>query len=212
MAQSPVRALKLYGVAASESRSSNSLADGTTAVHFRQVAAIVEAADYSRIDVTPEELTRYRSIIGEVHAHSPVLPAPPGTVFRSEDTLTRWLELHYFTLVEALGEVEGHSAARLTLSVGKSPADDEAAKKFLTLASEALRSFRKNSAATITHPQTDDDQEGGIITTASFLVVTEAWQEFADSVAAEAKKHREFDFRLTGPWPPYDFVQMQFGG
>lgn len=210
MAQSPVKALRLYGVAASDSRSGAPMADGSSVVHFRQISAIVEGGNYSKVDVTAEELQKYQQIVEEVYAHSPILPAPPGTVFKSEDTLTRWLELHYFSLVEALGQVEGHSAARITLSMSESPGNDEAGKKFQTLASDALRNFRKSAAATVTHPLVDG--ENGIVAKASFLVETDKWQEFADAVAAEAKRHREFDFQLTGPWPPYDFVQMKFGG
>lgn len=210
MAQGSVKALRLYGVAAADARSGGSLAEGTSLVQFRQISAIVEMADYSKVPLTADEITKYVRIVEQVYAHTPVLPAPPGTVFRSQDNLSRWLELHYFTLVEALGHVEGHSAARLTLSVGETPKNDEAAKKFETLASEALRSFRKSSAATITHPLAGDAD--GTVAVASFLVETEKWQEFADAVAEEAKRHREFEFRMTGPWPPYDFVQMQFGG
>jgi hypothetical protein len=210
MAQSPVKALRLYGVAASEIRGATSLAEGTSLVHFRQLAAVVEEGDYTKIEITAEELQKYQLVVEEVYSHTPILPAPPGTVFKSQETLVRWLELHYFSLVEALGQVEGHTAARLTLSVGEAVKNTEATKKFQTLASDALRSFRKSSAATVTHPPLDG--EDGIIVKASFLVETERWQEFADAVAAEAKRHREFDFNLTGPWPPYDFVQMQFGG
>ena len=210
MAQSPVNALRLFGVAASDGKGTGPLADGTDVVHFRQISAVVQDSDYAKIEVTAEELQKYLAIVEEVFTHTPILPAPPGTVFRSQDNLMRWLELHYFTLVEALAQVDGHAAARLTLSVGATPRNEEATKKFQTLASQALRGFRKNSAATITHPPTDSAD--GMIVTASFLVETEKWQEFADAVAAESRKHREFDFNLTGPWPPYDFVQMQFGG
>lgn len=210
MAQSSVNALRLYGVAASDSKAT-SLAAGTSVVHFRHVSAIVEPSDYAKIEINAEELKKYTAVIEEVFANSAILPAPPGTVFRSHDNLLRWLELHYFTLVEALGQVDGHSSARLVLSVADAPKNDEAAKKFQTLASEALRVFRKTSAATMTHPM-DEDGDGGVIARASFLVETDKWDEFSAAVEAAAKQHREFDFRLTGPWPPYDFVQMQFGG
>ncbi len=209
MAQSSVKALRVYGVAASDSKTA-SLAAGTTVVHFRHISAVVEAADYSKIEITPEELQRYTSVVEEVFAHSTILPAPPGTVFRSHDNLLRWLELHYFTLVEALGQVEGHGEARLVLSVAEAPKNDEAAKKFQTLASETLRVFRKSSAATMVLPTDEGDE--GVVARASFLVETDKWQEFSGAVEAAAKQHREFDFRLTGPWPPYDFVQMQFAG
>lgn len=201
--------MRLYGVASSDI-GNGSLAPGTSVVHFRQVSAVVEVGDYSKVGVTAGELEKYRRIVEEVYAHTPILPAPPGTVFKSEDTLIRWLELHYFSLVEALGQVDGHSGARLTLSVGQAPKNDEATKKFETLASDALRNFRRNAAATVTHPAIDGEQ--GLIAKASFLVETDKWQEFADAVEKEAANHREFEFKLTGPWPPYDFVQMQFVG
>jgi hypothetical protein len=210
MAQGPLTALRLYGVAASDSRSATSLAAGTSVVQFRGLSAIVEPSGYSRVDVNPEELSKYIRIVEEIHSHTPILPAPPGTVFRSRENLTHWLELHYFTLTEAIGQVEGHNAARLTLSVAESPKNEEAGKQFAALAAEALRSFRPHAAATVTYPL--DAAEEGVIAKASFLVEVDKWKAFADAVGEEAKRHREFDFRLTGPWPPYDFVQMQFGG
>jgi hypothetical protein len=209
MAQGSLSALRLYGVAASDSKAV-SLAADTSVVQFRHIAAIVEPAEYSKAEITGEELERYTRIVEEVYAQTTILPAPPGTVFKSRDNLLRWMELHYFTLVEALGQVEGHSAGRVVLSVAEAPKNDEAAKKFQTLASEALRTFRKSSAATMTHEL--DEADEGVIAKASFLVDSEKWQEFADAVSAEAKRHREFEFHLTGPWPPYDFVQMQFAG
>ena len=45
-----------------------------------------------------------------------MLPAPPGTVFRTRENLARWLELHYFTLTQAIGMVEGHGEARLKIT------------------------------------------------------------------------------------------------
>lgn len=210
MAQSAVSALKLFAVAASETRGSAALADGTEIVQFRGLCGVVERAEYAKVDVNAEELAKYLRIVEEVHTHTPALPAPPGTVFRSRENLTRWLELHYFTLNEALGKVEGHRTARVTLSVADAPKSDEAGKKFQTLASDALRTFRTHAAATVTHAVSDGD--GGIVAKASFLVENERWEGFAAAVAEEAKRHGEFDFDLTGPWPPYDFVQMQFDG
>ena len=38
------------------------------------------------------------------------------------------------------------------------------------------------------------------------------WQAFKDNVSKEAERQSALAFRVTGPWPPYDFVRMQFGG
>jgi Gas vesicle synthesis protein GvpL/GvpF len=47
---------------------------------------------------------------------------------------------------------------------------------------------------------------------ASFLVDRSRWREFADAVAGEARRASGLELALSGPWPPYDFVRLEFGG
>jgi hypothetical protein len=210
MAQNTV-ALRLYGVAAVESGHAMSLADGTTLVHFRALAAIVEPSPYAVSRLEDAEMAKYLTVLEEAQAHSAVLPAPPGTIFQSQPTLTRWLELHYFTLTEALSVIDGHAAARVSVtSQGKQPEDSR--KSFAALAAESLRLLRSQAAATVTLPKADGDEEEGVLARASFLVDTQRWQAFKDTVSKEAQRQDSLDFQVTGPWPPYDFVRMQFGG
>jgi hypothetical protein len=141
-----------------------------------------------------------------------VLPAPPGTVFQSQSTLTRWLELHYFTLTEALSVVEGHGAARVSITTKGKQDTGDAGKSFAALAAESLRTLRSQAAATVTLAKTEGDEEDDVIARASFLIDTQRWQAFQDIVSKEAGRQSALSFRVTGPWPPYDFVRMQFGG
>ena len=210
MAQNTV-ALRLYGVAAVESGHAMSLAEGTTLVHYRALAAIVEPSPYAVSKLEDAEMSKYLAVLEEAQAHSAVLPAPPGTVFQSQPTLTRWLELHYFTLTEALSVIDGHAAARVSVTtLGKQQEDSR--KSFAALAAESLRLLRGQAAATVTLPKADGDEEEGVLARASFLVDTQRWQAFTDTVSKEAQRQDSLDFQVTGPWPPYDFVRMQFGG
>jgi hypothetical protein len=200
----------MYGVAAVESGNAASLADGTRLVHYRALAAIVSPSPYSVSTLEADETSNYLAVLEEAFSHSSVLPAPPGTIFKSEATLTRWLELHYFTLTEALAVVEGHAAARVSVTTpGKR--QDDSGKTFASLAAESLRLLRSQAAATVTLPKADGDDEGGVVARASFLIDTQRWQAFKDIVSKEAERHGSLDFEVTGPWPPYDFVRMQFG-
>ncbi|HEX7596261.1 MAG TPA: GvpL/GvpF family gas vesicle protein [Gemmatimonadaceae bacterium] len=209
MAQNTV-ALRLYGVAAVESGQAMSLAEGTTLVHYRALAAIVEPSPYTISKLEDQEMSKYLAVLEEAQAHSSVLPAPPGTIFQSQPTLTRWLELHYFTLTEALSVIEGHAAARVSVtSQGKQ--EEDSRKSFAALAAESLRLLRSQAAATVTLPKADGDEEQGVLARASFLVDTQRWEAFKDTVSKEAKRQGSLDFQVTGPWPPYDFVRMQFG-
>ena len=201
----------MYGVAAVESGQAMSLAEGTTLVHYRALAAIVEPGPYSASPIGDDDMGNYVRVLEESHSHAAVLPAPPGTVFQSQSTMMRWLELHYFTLTEALAVVEGHTAARVSITTHGSQEDDSG-KSLAGMAAESLRLLRSQAAATVSLPMADGDNEDGVVARASFLIDTQRWQAFTDTVSAEAKRQTGLDFRVTGPWPPYDFVRMQFGG
>jgi len=187
-----------------------SLAEGTTLVHYRALAAIVEPSPYTVSKLEDPEMAKYLAVLEEAQVHSAVLPAPPGTIFQSQPTLTRWLELHYFTLTEALSVIEGHAAARVSVtSQGKQ--EEDSRKSFAALAAESLRLLRSQAAATVTLPKAEGDEEEGVLARASFLVDTQRWEAFKDTVSKEAQRQESLDFQVTGPWPPYDFVRMQFG-
>jgi hypothetical protein len=212
MAQASLNALRLYGVAAVESGHTDTLAEGTVLTHYRALAAIVEPCGYSAVNLDDGEMTKYLRVLEEAHAHGAVLPAPPGTVFQSKNTLTRWLELHYFTLTEALAVIEGHAAARVSITTQDRKDDADAQKSYAALAAESLRLLRAQAAATVTLPRADGDDEEGVVARASFLIDSQRWKSFQDLVSKEAQRQGSLDFKVTGPWPPYDFVRMQFGG
>jgi hypothetical protein len=51
----------------------------------------------------------------------------------------------------------------------------------------------------------------GLVLSAAYLVEQDQWKEFAAQVEEQGRRAPNFRFELTGPWPPYDFVQMQIG-
>lgn len=218
MAQTPLTSLRFYGVAAHDPTSGHELAEHTTLVQLRSLAAVVAPSKYARIALDEREMNDYNRVLEEVQAHTSVLPAPPGTVFKSRDSLLRWLELHYFTLTQTMSAVEGHGQARLTAtkSAGVDPSGwtgdeaKESAKQLVAAASQSMRILRGQAAATIVLPVAENEKR--IISQASFLVELEHWDKFAELVEKEDIRQTALDFRLSGPWPPYDFVKMQFGG
>jgi len=52
----------------------------------------------------------------------------------------------------------------------------------------------------------------GLVLTAALLVERDLWKEFMTTVQAQRDEHPKLKFEVTGPWAPYDFVRMQFGG
>ena len=172
---------------------------------FRDIAAVVRPA-------TPG--AAHRDVIAALHRQTAVLPAPAAVVARDRSSILRWLEVHHVALCEALTFVDDRCGARVhvtrsTVAASSGGPLTAAPLDLDAVATELFRALRRHAvAATIVrHPVTEIERATG-----AFLVETDQWGAFADAVAAEDRRHDTVRLELTGPWPPYDFVKMQFGG
>lgn len=115
MASGKGEGLRFYAVVDADFVDREALdADRLKLVAFRDLAAVVTAAPYVRAKPSDADLDKYVRIVDGLEKHGPVIPAPPGTIFRDESVLLRWLDVHFAKLHETLGIIErredGHSA------------------------------------------------------------------------------------------------------
>ena len=201
--------LRLFGVALLEHGDAGPLPDGTGVVPFRSVGALVAEAPYVVAEPEQRDVEAHRDVIERVFAARPVLPAPVGVVFRSRESLVRWLELHYHALVDGLAFVEDRQAARVHVRQrGTPPVGQQLASELAAVAAESFRALRRHAVAAV--PLRSEHLTGTVLS-AAFLVERDQWGQFGDAVAAEGARHPDLVFERTGPWPPFDFVRMQFG-
>lgn len=208
------RALQLFGIISLDVSGTASPVRGTLVVSFRDLGALVTESAYSAPAPTEQHVAEYRRVVETVFARQTIVPAPFGTVFRGRDSLTRWLELHYFTLTDAVTFVADRAVARVTVSYGEDPENTATmavdADVLETAADESFRLLRRHAVASLAIANHGSGARPAA--TASFLVERERWDVFSDIVREEQKRLREMHVECTGPWPPYDFVRMQFGG
>jgi hypothetical protein len=184
-------------------------------VTFRDLAAVVTEVAFVRAELAAADLLDHARVVDALFADRPVVPAPPGLVFPAREAIARWLELHYVALSDALAFLEGRGEARVHVErVPLTPAHGMRAVDVLVPdvsapAGEAFRVLRKHAAASIVMRPPEDRPATAL---ASFLVEREQWAEFEAAVAEQGRQDPELRYRVTGPWPPYDFVRMQFGG
>lgn len=199
----------------------------TARVPFRDLVAVVAPAPYVVAPLGVAELDAYRTVVEALFATHSLLPAPPGTVFRTREALVEWLELHYFSLVEALNFVDGRCAIRVTALPGDGGPEPRAAALRLTPtsftaehevaglaegpddASRALAAFgvlRRDAVSSVVLRESGDHDAPP---RASFLVERRRARAFVEGVAREAARRPGLRLAATGPWPPYDFVRLE---
>jgi hypothetical protein len=180
---------------------------GVDAVPLRDVIALVRRVPYARIDADSAAIAEYRRVIEAAFRDHSVLPVPFGTVFRNRDALTRWMEIHYVSLLEGLGFVQNRASARVRVAMAE-PAADAAA--FETTVFDSLRFLNRHAVACLTMTP-EPDPRGRPVADASFLVERAHWDDFSDAVREEQDRLPNVSIEQTGPWPAYDFVRLQFG-
>jgi hypothetical protein len=217
-----VRPFGIIGVDWSNSERPAGLPAETVPVVYRDLAAIVGEVTIPGVAAwrrtpAPPNIEQHRRVVESLFAARSVLPVPPGVVFRSSEAVVRWLEIHYVALSEALAYVDGraegrvHVEARAGRGVGggtmehqRIELDAVSGSLFKTLARSAIGWCGMPS-----HAGNGGDASAA---SASFLVERAQWPAFAATVAAEGARDPTLGVWLSGPWPPYDFVRMQFGG
>lgn len=202
-------ALKLFGVTYAEAGNRGPAVAGTELVTVRELAAIVVPAAYAAVEPSTEHALSAGGVIAEYAKRTAVLPAPVGVVFRSRQAVTRWLELHYVALSDALSFVDDRVVGRVHVWRPGEASEREVGTDLASAAADVLRDLRRTAVATV---PLRTEHLTGIVLSAAFLVEQELWKEFAAKVAEQADRMNDVRLELTGPWPPYDFVHMEFGG
>jgi Gas vesicle synthesis protein GvpL/GvpF len=199
-------ALNLYGVTYHDAHELARPVPDTSLVIVRGLAAICGEGPYATVDTSPERVEAYTRLVSVFGERGPVLPAPIGVVFKTADAVERWLELHYVTLSDALSFVENRVVARVHISRPGNAEDRETGSDLAAAAAESLRVVRRAAVTTV---PLRAEKLTGIVLSAAFLVEQELWNDFTRAVDEQGASAPTLRFEVTGPWPPYDFVQMQ---
>jgi hypothetical protein len=184
---------------------------GTLLVPFRDLCAVVSEQKIFAVDeANTADIERHRAVVDWLFRRVSVLPAPVGVVFRGPDVLRRWMELHYVSLTGALEFVDDRAVARVHVArADGKPEDLETGSDLAASAAEAMRALRRHAVASV---PLRHEEVTGLVLSSSFLVERDLWTGFMSALKDQRDAHHLLRFDVTGPWAPYDFVQMQFGG
>lgn len=201
--------LRVYGIMTQDGHGRPKLPDEVRLIALRDLCAVTEEGDFSANDVPPDAVARHLGVVSSLYRDEAILPLPVGTIFRNEEVLTRWMDLHYVALSDALAWVEDRVAARVHINrAGGKDADRDAGSDLAAVAAEVTKGLRRHAVSVVT---LRNEQFTGIAISAAFLVERQLWEEFREAVDDERERHPQLAIDVTGPWPAYDFVRLQFG-
>lgn len=185
---------------------------GAEAIVVRQLAALAEEGSLGAPDDIRRQVARYRSVLERVFIERSVVPLPYGTTFRSLASVERWLELHYSPLLEALEFVAERVMMRVRVRAAAPAPTDVAAASLDGRLWSVLRGLKGDAVAAI--PLGPGAQSGAVHGDAvcAYLIERDAIPEFERRVATLTSAEPVLKLDLSGPFPAYDFVQMEFGG
>lgn len=203
-----VNGLRLFGVTLAARDSGDAPPGDVSVVRTRDLAALVRSVPYEPLEPGPSDVELHRRVVEAAFLHGVVLPAPCGTTFRSTEQLRRWMEQNYMALSEGVEFVAGRCEGRVHIRC-PDPIDDGEPPPPVSpaLLSDALRRLRRVSVAATTLPPGDPRAA----LSAAFLLDRERWPDFELAVHVVAERHEMLHVGHTGPWPPYDFVRLDFG-
>jgi hypothetical protein len=181
-------------------------APGSLVIRVRELGAVTRAAPAMAYDPAADA-GEYEALLEALFARGAVLPAPPGLVFRTADTLRAWMEQNYVGLAEGVSFLSGRCEARVHVRAaghGLTTEEIEAAK---LEAIDAIRTLRHGAIATVTL----GEPELPALVSVAFLLKASEWNTFSESVREQEQRYPQLRFEQTGPWIPHDFVRLDLG-
>jgi hypothetical protein len=185
---------------------------GCDVVIVRQLAALAERSSLGSA-ADPQHVARYRSVVEEVFQVRTIVPVPCGTIFRSRTSVSRWLELHYSPLQEAVDFVSDRATMRVRVGVEATPATQAAAVSLDGQLWSVLRGLKGDAVAAVpVVAQADVGSATDHSATCAYLMERDTLTVFERRVASLTTAEPHLRIHLVGPLPAYDFVKMDFGG
>lgn len=174
-------------------------------IEYRDMYPVVSEAVLREYDVDERDVEIHRRVVGRVMEEHDVLPVAYGMVFKGRKNLAVAMSAGYAAMKKAWPVVEG----RVELGVKAiRPKDADANGRDEEIRREIVECL---SAASVDFKNLDLFSDRLLLNTA-FLVERSRIDEFSERVSAVIEEHSDLRTSYSGPWPPYNFVDIHILG
>ncbi len=180
-------------------------ADRVYTVDYRTLSAVVSDIETTDPDRTDEDSKAHDEILRQVLERDDVdgvVPMQFGMAFKDNRALKSVLRGARRAFTKALNEVDGHAELGVKLV-----ADEDA-----DLSREEIRDDVGDRLSALAESETDDDLfSDRLVLNRSYLVPTDDREAFDEVVADVREEYDDLTVQYTGPWAPYNFVDIHVG-
>jgi len=209
-----------------------SAGEGVYTIHHGDVAAVVSKTSVFIFDPTRENALAHEHVIETVMTTNTIIPMSFGTVFRTEDDIKEVLKSIYPSLKDVLKQMAGKLEFGLKVTWDRDRVIEELkrdheeihrfhqelTKKHLQSTYFARMQLGRMIEKALAERSADYVREiydalrnicDKMIMNAAFLIARDQESAFDAKVKVIATRFDKLTFKYTGPWPPYNFVNIR---
>ncbi len=176
----------------------------------KDFAAVVSDSPIEEYDATGGKVEAHRKVAAEVMKDYSVLPVAYGMVFKNKKILLLTMRKARKAMRKAMKAVKNkvELGVKVVLPNG-APGWDGKRRDAIIKQCESDFSVLKKIAAESKKLRLFSDR---LILNASFLVDRDKIDEFSGAVGRSKDEHQTLKIQYSGPWPPYNFVDIHILG
>ena len=171
-------------------------------LEYRDFAPVMSNAALKKYEASDEEVELHRKVVEQVMKEHSVLPVAYGMAFKNKKLLLIAMSVGYKAMKKAMNEVDNRVELGVKLFLPKENATWDGKEECKSVFLETL----KKKAVQSKELKLFSDR---LVLNASFLINRDKIDDFSSEVEQLGSKYPNLKIQYSGPWPPYNFVDIQ---
>ena len=171
-------------------------------LEYRDFAPVMSNAALKKYDAIDEEVELHRKVVEQVMKGHSVLPVAYGMAFKNKKLLLIAMSVGYKAMKKAMNEVDNRVELGVKLFLPKENATWDGKEECKSVFLETLKKKAVQSKELKLFSER-------LILNTSFLIDRDKINDFSSEVEQLGNKYQNIKIQYSGPWPPYNFVDIQ---
>ncbi len=171
-------------------------------LEYRDFAPVMSNAAVKKYEASDEEVELHRKVVEQVMKEHSVLPVAYGMAFKNKKLLLIAMSVGYKAMKKAMNEVDNRVELGVKLFLPKENATWDGKEECKSVFLETLKKKAIQSKELKLFSER-------LILNTSFLIDRDKINDFSSEVEQLGNKYPDLKIQYSGPWPPYNFVDIQ---